>query len=78
MAVPGMLTQASLLEFWKVIWAVLGVLKVLEFLRVLVGEEEEVRPTRLAVAMLRDTISTFERGAVRRHDLRLSVTGIDL
>jgi hypothetical protein len=49
------------------------VLKVLEFLRVLVGEEEEVRPTRLTVAMLRDTIPTFGRVVVRRHDLRLSI-----
>lgn len=48
-AVPEMLTQPSLLELWKVIWAVREVLKVLEFLRVLISEE--VRPTHLAVAI---------------------------
>lgn len=47
-AVPEMLTQASLLEFWKAIRAVFEVLKVVEFQGVLVGEEEEVKADTLS------------------------------
>jgi hypothetical protein len=50
----------------------------LKFPKVLIGEGEEVRPTSLAVAILRDTIPTFGRVVVRRHDLRVSVMDIDL